>query len=89
MLTSLTTIDLKTGTLIRYEVGGQPRKTHECIPNPDVWVEGESVIEADFLKKFMGGFLGEFYCGALIPIPGGDNPGGTPGSVHAPTPLAA
>ncbi|HYA07730.1 MAG TPA: hypothetical protein VEF90_17720 [Xanthobacteraceae bacterium] len=74
-------VDPHAGSMTRYEIGGQLRKTHACSAAPEIERPVEFTVE--LVEGFRTHPPGEFYCGPLAPVPGGDTPGGTPAAARA------
>lgn len=87
-MSAIVTVDAHAGTLTRYEIGGQLRKTHFFEAPADEYPRPVT-FEVETVESFRHHPPGDFYCGPPLPNPGGDNPGGTPGAVHTSRPLAA
>ena len=80
-MTGLAYLDRFGGVISRYEIGGQLRRTHTATLPDDF--PRPVLFDAGMVEDFRKGRFSEFYCGPLAPVPGGNNPGGTPMAMAA------
>ncbi len=82
MGTAFVITDSWKGSIRRYEHdNGVLRKTHKADVEP-----GEPLpitFGVELVQSWIKHAPGEFYCGPLAPVPGGDRPGGAPAAIAA------